>query len=162
VLVAIAVTSASVVTLVGSIAAVEKDAGVATSQAQVELTLRSVADALRSNGQYPYLSSGEYGVSQPAGFSVSLAIERPQPSGASLTVFNNKCPDYGVQRITITVGQKNPDGSAGPTQASRVIWKSYDGSQNGPAGRCVSSVGVPVKGGGHGGDQGGGQGGRNG
>jgi len=133
-LVAIAVTSASVVTLVGSIAAVEKDSGVATSQAQVDLALRTVADQLRSNhGQYAYQTSGAYQVSQPPGFGVILDIERPVVSGLLL---NAKCGDYGVQRITITV-------SNGTTQASRVIWKSYDGSQNGGGGPCVVHVGGP-------------------
>lgn len=118
-LVTIAVVSASVVTLVGALAAAEKDAGTVSRQAHAQVSLRTLADDIRSaTVAYRTCNTGSYrsdlqGLA-PAGVTVtSVVVERP--SATNLPA--GTCGDHGLQRLTVTVTEDS-------SSATAVVWKS--------------------------------------
>jgi type II secretory pathway pseudopilin PulG len=125
VVVTVGLVSASVVVLIGALGAVEKNGGLTSQQAHLQLVLRTLGDDLRSSVLVPYVdctNGGSYRTAlqglAPTGVTVtSVRVDRPTSSGLTAQGCGGRRTDYGLQQLTLSV----TDGGVG---SSLVVFKS--------------------------------------
>ena len=132
-LVAVAVITVGVSGIIGGIAIVEKVAGIAQNQANLEVVMRQLSDLVRSDNGLPYkpcaqpTGSTKYTLpSAPSGvtWSITAIMEStsatrngsslPLPTGSSSC--GSSTYDWGVQEITLQV-------SSTSRSLTRTVWK---------------------------------------
>jgi type II secretory pathway pseudopilin PulG len=122
--VAVGIVGASLVTLIGALGTAEKNAGLQSQQAHLEVALRTLGDELRNGVSYNRCTSngGAYRNqlnqapwSVPGVTVTSVTVARPSVPNSGPQLISNPCSngrqDYGLQRLTIAASEGAASGS---------------------------------------------------